>query len=82
MERAYEIQMSMLPQGDLKHQGIHLSGYCRPANNVGGDYYDYFVLPAGRIGLLIGDVTGHGFYAGLIVAMAHSSRTTQTNINP
>jgi sigma-B regulation protein RsbU (phosphoserine phosphatase) len=82
MERAYEIQMSMLPQQDLKHEGIHLSGYCQPADNVGGDYYDYFVLPDGRIGVLIGDVTGHGFYAGLVVAMARSCRTTQTNINP
>lgn len=82
MERAYEIQMSMLPQEDLLHENIHISGYCRPADNVGGDYYDYFVLPDGRIGLLIGDVTGHGFYASLIVAMARSCRTTQTNIDP
>lgn len=82
LQRAYEIQQSLLPPGDLHHEGMHFSGYCRPAENVGGDYYDYFLLPDGRIGLLIGDVTGHGFDASLIMAVACSCRSTQTRIDP
>lgn len=82
IQRAYEIQRSMLPQEDLRHAGMQFTGYCRPAENVGGDYYDYFTLPDGRVGLLIGDVTGHGFNASLIMAMARSCRSTQTRIDP
>ncbi len=82
IQRAYEIQRSMLPQEDLLHAGMQFTGYCRPAENVGGDYYDYFALPNGRVGLLIGDVTGHGFNASLIMAMARSCRATQTRIDP
>ena len=82
VQRAYEIQRSMLPQEDLLHAGMQFTGYCRPAENVGGDYYDYFALPNGRVGLLIGDVTGHGFNASLIMAMARSCRATQTRIDP
>ncbi len=82
LQRAYEIQQSLLPPGDLHHAGMHFSGYCRPAENVGGDYYDYFVLPDDRVGLLIGDVTGHGFDASLIMAVACSCRSTQTRIDP
>jgi sigma-B regulation protein RsbU (phosphoserine phosphatase) len=82
LQRAYEIQQSLLPPGDLHHAGMHFSGYCRPAENVGGDYYDYFLLPDDRIGLLIGDVTGHGFDASLIMAVACSCRSTQTRIDP
>lgn len=82
IQRAYEIQRSMLPQEDLRYAGMQFTGYCRPAENVGGDYYDYFALPDGRVGLLIGDVTGHGFNASLIMAMARSCRSTQTRIDP
>ncbi len=82
IQRAYEIQRSMLPQEDLLRDGMRFTGYCRPAENVGGDYYDYFTLPDGRIGLLIGDVTGHGFNASLIMAMARSCRSTQTWVDP
>ena len=82
IQRAYEIQRSMLPQEDLTHAGMRFTGYCRPAENVGGDYYDYFALPDGRVGLLICDVTGHGFDASLIMAMARSCRSTQTRVDP
>lgn len=82
IRRAYEIQQSMLPRADLQQNGIHITGYCQPAASVGGDYYDYFILPPDRLGVLIGDVTGHGFYSGLIMAMAKSCLITQRQIDP
>ncbi len=82
IQRAYEIQRSMLPQGDFHQAGLHFTGYCQPAENVGGDYYDYFALPDDRVGLLIADVTGHGFNASMIMAMARSCRSTQTRVDP
>ena len=79
LQRAREIQMGMLPQGDLKTEHVSVSGFCQPAVEVGGDYYDFLSLDGDQIGVVIGDVTGHGFYAGLFVAMAKSClHTLQT----
>jgi serine phosphatase RsbU (regulator of sigma subunit) len=81
MKRAHEIQMAMLPQGDFKNDKIEISGYCKPAADVGGDYYDYLFFDDDKLGILICDVTGHGFYSGLFVAMAKSCLHTQAKID-
>jgi len=82
MLRAREMQMSMLPMQDLRIEiadGLFLeaSGKCHPAEMVGGDYHDYFLLPDDQVGLVIGDVMGHGFHTGLMVAMAKSCLHTR-----
>lgn len=82
IRRAYEIQQSMLPQEDLVLDDIQITGYCKPAEDVGGDFYDYAALTADTVGIFIGDVTGHGFYSGLVVAMAKSCLITQLQIDP
>ena len=81
IKRAHEIQMRMLPEGDLSTDHIEISGHCHPAANVGGDYYDYLLLEDGKLGMIIADVTGHGFYSGLFVAMAKSCLHTQVTID-
>ena len=81
LRRAHEIQMAMLPEGDFSGEQIEISGYCRPAADVGGDYYDYLFPEEDKLGMIIGDVTGHGFYAGLFVAMAKSCLHTQASID-
>jgi serine phosphatase RsbU (regulator of sigma subunit) len=80
--RAREMQMSMLPTQDLHVEPanclcLKASGNCSPAEKVGGDYYDYFSLPDDQVGLVIGDVEGHGFHTGLMVAMAKSCLQVQ-----
>ena len=80
--RAREMQMSMLPTEDLHVETpnrlcLRASGNCYPAEKVGGDYYDYFCLPNDQVGLVIGDVMGHGFHTGLMVAMAKSCLQVQ-----
>jgi CRP-like cAMP-binding protein len=72
LRRANEIQMAMLPGGELRTEHTQICGCCRPADQVGGDYFDYCVLPGNKTGLILGDATGHGFYSGLFVAMAKS----------
>jgi len=77
LRRARELQVSMLPDGDLEistSSGLRLtaSGVCYPAELVGGDYYDYFPLEDDKVGLVIGDVMGHGFHTGLMVCTAKS----------
>ena len=81
LKRAHEIQMAMLPQKDVLREKIEISGYCKPADEVGGDYYDYLLLEDDEVGIIICDVTGHGFYSGLFVAMAKSCLHTQTKID-
>ena len=81
IQRAHEIQMAMLPEGDLSTEAITISGYCHPAEDVGGDYYDYLPLAGDQLGLILADVMGHGFYAGLLVAMTKSCLHTQTRID-
>ena len=77
LARAREIQQGMLPGERLLTDNLELAGVCSQASEVGGDFYDYLLPGDGSVGLIIGDVTGHGFYAGLFVAMAKSCLHTQ-----
>lgn len=69
---AYNIQRSILPEYDPEMNGIEIISYIKPAEEVGGDFYDYVFKDKERIGLGIGDVSGHGIPAGLLMAMAKS----------
>jgi sigma-B regulation protein RsbU (phosphoserine phosphatase) len=81
LARAREIQQGMLPDGQLLTDDLEVAGVCEPAAEVGGDFYDYLCLDDGAVGLMVGDVTGHGFYAGLFVAMAKSCLHTQIQLS-
>ena len=81
LQRAREIQMGMLPEADVHTEKLEVSGFCQPAVEVGGDYYDYVTLSDEKLGIIIGDVTGHGFYSGLFVAMAKSCLHTLAEID-
>jgi serine phosphatase RsbU (regulator of sigma subunit) len=65
---ARDIQMSLLPQGPVRMRGLALMGYCEPAREVGGDYYDFLRLDDHRLGVLIADVAGKGTSAALYMA--------------
>ena len=65
---AREIQMSLLPQGPVRMPGLALTGYCEPAREVGGDYYDFLPIDDQRLGILIADVAGKGTSAALYMA--------------
>ena len=65
---ARQIQMSLLPRGPLGVPGLAVTALCVPAREVGGDYYDFFTLPEGRLGVLIADVSGKGTSAALYMA--------------
>ena len=65
---ARQIQMSLLPRGPLDMPGLGVTALCVPAREVGGDYYDFFVLPGDRLGILIADVSGKGTSAALYMA--------------
>jgi sigma-B regulation protein RsbU (phosphoserine phosphatase) len=69
LEIAREIQQSMLPRAGFKAPGIEAFGMTRPANTVGGDFYDIVPLPDGRVLLALGDVAGKGSPAALLMAL-------------
>ncbi|HZZ43809.1 MAG TPA: SpoIIE family protein phosphatase, partial [Tepidisphaeraceae bacterium] len=65
---ARSIQMGLLPQGKLKVEGYDIAGWSRPAEQTGGDYYDWVELPGGKWMFTIADATGHGIGPALLVA--------------
>lgn len=73
IEIAREVQEKLFPQQLPCIQGATIAGMCRPALGVGGDYYDVIALEDGRIGLAIGDVSGKGISAALLMASLRAS---------
>ncbi len=65
---ARQIQMSLLPRDTVSIPGLTVSALCRPAREVGGDYYEFIPLGERRIGLLVADVSGKGASAALYMA--------------
>jgi serine phosphatase RsbU (regulator of sigma subunit) len=69
LEIAREIQQAMLPRAAYQAPGVEAFGMTRPANTVGGDFYDIVPLPDGRVLLALGDVAGKGSPAALLMAL-------------
>jgi serine phosphatase RsbU (regulator of sigma subunit) len=69
---ARSIQRASLPREVPTLEGWQISPFYRPAREVGGDFYDFFELEDGRLGLVVGDATGHGVPAALVMASARS----------
>ena len=72
LEEARALQLSMLPKKMPSIKGYDLAVYMDTATEVGGDYYDYSTEKDGSIVLALGDATGHGLKAGIMVAAAKS----------
>ena len=73
MEIAREVQERLFPQEIPELEGAKISGFCRPALGVGGDYYDVIDIGDGHVGLAIGDVSGKGISAALLMASLRAS---------
>ena len=65
---AERTQARLMPAAGAELEGLDCAGACRPAQGIGGDYYDFLRLDATGVGLTLGDVSGKGTYAGLLVA--------------
>jgi len=72
LELAKEIQESSLPRSFPHIPGFECAACSRPAREVGGDFYDVIVLPAGRVGLIMADASGKGIAAALYMALTRS----------
>jgi len=73
LEIAREVQEHLFPQRLPPVPGLDYCGRCRPAREIGGDYYDFLELPEARLGIAIGDVSGKGIGAALMMASLEAS---------
>lgn len=65
---ARDIQRGLLPKADVKIPGFDIAGWNKPADETGGDCYDYLTLPDGSVAITIADATGHGIGPALMIA--------------
>jgi phosphoserine phosphatase RsbU/P len=76
LEIARQIQFGLLPFAPFTRAGTSIHTAMRPANTVGGDYFDIINLPDGRVALAMGDVAGKGIPAALLMALLQGSLRT------
>ncbi len=74
---AREVQFNLLPRTIPEHARLEVATYFEPATEVGGDFYDYLPMGNDKLGVIIGDVSGHGMSAGLLMAITKSCIHTQ-----
>jgi predicted ester cyclase len=81
---ARSIQQASLPKEVPTLEGWQISPYYQPAREVGGDFYDFFELDDGRLGIVVGDATSKGVPAALVMASARSMlrAVAQTSNSP
>jgi phosphoserine phosphatase RsbU/P len=73
LEIAHEVQAQLFPQGVAGTRTLELYGTCRPARIVSGDYYDFLSYNSEQVGVAVGDVSGKGISAALLMATIHSA---------
>jgi sigma-B regulation protein RsbU (phosphoserine phosphatase) len=73
MQLAHDLQMKLLPGANVVAPEATVAARVVPAESVGGDFYNLFPLGPGRTGVMIGDVSGHGYRAALIMALTMSA---------
>lgn len=84
MQLAHDLQMKLLPDADIVAPEATVAARVVPAESVGGDFYNLFHLGERKTGVMIGDVSGHGYQAALIMALAMSASAihAQTTADP
>jgi sigma-B regulation protein RsbU (phosphoserine phosphatase) len=70
---AQEVQEQLYPREVSQMASLEVHGFCRPARTVSGDYYDFLTLDSDRLLLAVGDISGKGISAALLMATIHSA---------
>ncbi len=82
IEVARTLQRDLLPRQIVPPRGWRVSHQFRTANEIGGDYYTFLPLEDGRLAFAIGDASGHGIGAGLLMAIAAVSLEAALELDP
>ena len=77
LEIAKQVQARLFPQNFPALRTLDYAGACIQARQVGGDYYDFFALGQGRLGLFVGDISGKGIAAALLMANLQANLRSQ-----
>ncbi|MFI5090757.1 MAG: PP2C family protein-serine/threonine phosphatase [Terriglobales bacterium] len=70
---AQEVQSQLFPKAMSDLESLEVHGVCRPARTVSGDYYDFLPYGPDRLGIAVGDISGKGISAALLMATIHSA---------
>jgi sigma-B regulation protein RsbU (phosphoserine phosphatase) len=70
---AQEVQAQLFPKEISQLESLEAHGFCRPARTVSGDYYDFLALNSHKLTLAVGDISGKGISAALLMATIHSA---------
>lgn len=73
LEIAHEVQAQLFPQAISGTRTLELYGICQPARIVSGDYYDFLSMSSDQVGIAVGDISGKGISAALLMAAIHSA---------
>jgi phosphoserine phosphatase RsbU/P len=82
MQTAYDIQVNLLPKENPLLPHYNIAGISLPAQVVGGDYFDFIPIDASRLAVCLGDVSGKGLSAALLMANLQATIRGQTLLNP
>jgi sigma-B regulation protein RsbU (phosphoserine phosphatase) len=82
LELCRRIQTEMLPHASLRLGPTEIKGISIPAREVGGDFFNYFELPGGHIAVLVGDVSGKGISAALLMANIQATLRARLPLEP
>jgi len=78
LEIAKQVQSRLFPQSFPSLESLEFAGLCLPARHVGGDYYDFLHFGQDRLGLVIGDISGKGIAAALLMANLQANIRSQS----
>jgi sigma-B regulation protein RsbU (phosphoserine phosphatase) len=70
---AQEVQAQLFPREISELESLEVHGFCRPARTVSGDYYDFLTASSNKLILAVGDISGKGISAALLMATIHSA---------
>lgn len=73
LEIAHEVQAQLFPRANVGTSSLELHGICRPARIVSGDYYDFLSYGPEQVMIAVGDISGKGISAALLMATIHSA---------
>lgn len=82
LEVARQIQQDLLPQDLPPLPGYRVACSSQTANEIGGDYYDFLPLDGNRVAVIVGDASGHGMAAGLIMAIVNATFKSAVATDP
>jgi len=78
MRLAHDIQMRLLPESSPEIEGYEIAGFSVPAQEVGGDYYDFIPCDSDRLAICLGDVSGKGIPAAMLMSNLQATLRGQT----